>query len=179
MTYPTLEIIAKTIAGPNEHEHIGIEKLRELQDIRWSRLKSQEQAGYLRAARFVVQLFATWQSEPASRSTPQATGGFQTRDPVLREGDGTAPQPAPILPVDRNSVGDVLRIFRQFVLLNATRWEMGAGHHHPMWALVAQNVEGEENTRGPDWQFIQPTNKKLHSILVEEFVANGGQTDAH
>ncbi len=54
---PTLDRIAKTIVGPNEVHHIGQHKLLELQDLKWGRLKSQEQAHFLRAARFVQALY--------------------------------------------------------------------------------------------------------------------------
>ena len=54
---PTLDRIAKTIIGPNEAHHIGPAKLHELQDLKWGRLKSQEQSHFLRAARFILELF--------------------------------------------------------------------------------------------------------------------------
>ncbi len=49
--------IARTIAGPNVDTHIGKDKLRELQDVRWGQLKSQEQMQIMRAAQFVLALF--------------------------------------------------------------------------------------------------------------------------
>lgn len=61
MNMPTLNQIAKTIVGPNEAHHIGPAKLLELQDLKWGRLKSQEQSHFLRAARYVLELF---ESEP-------------------------------------------------------------------------------------------------------------------
>lgn len=54
---PTLDRIAKTISGPNEATHVGREKLVELQDIKWGRLKAQDQAHLLRAAKFIQRLF--------------------------------------------------------------------------------------------------------------------------
>jgi hypothetical protein len=53
----------------------------------------------------------------------------------------------------------VLRLFREFVDLNAKQWAIGAGsHHHPMWALICKAL-GDDNrtkTNGAEWRFIQP-----------------------
>lgn len=39
---------------------------------------------------------------------------------------------------------DTLRLFREFVLANATQWKAGASHHHPMWQRVAETL-GDDN----------------------------------
>lgn len=54
-----------------------------------------------------------------------------------------------------------LRLFREFVLNNATQWKLGAFHGHPMWELVAETL-GEQNSTpvsNTEWQFIWPTNR--------------------
>jgi len=55
-----------------------------------------------------------------------------------------------------------LKLFREFVLLNAKVWESGAGDHsHPVWAHVAELVG--ETSLLPDpatSAFIQPDNRK-------------------
>lgn len=226
--------IAKTIAGPNDATHIGEDKLRELQDLTWGRLKSQEQNHILRAASYLLELFnasayvvangsgdrfrcmgdfadgsgdfVDWTSDLgralqfARREdaeafakddedawTIQTVGEIRYRQ-SKPEGSLTGrvpasgrdippsappqtPQTARCLPVDTATTDDVLRIFRQFVCLNATQWAMGAGdHHHPMWEWLSERIETEENKTGPDWAFIQPTNRKRHSVLAEQYL---------
>ncbi len=39
---------------------------------------------------------------------------------------------------------DVLRLFREFTLKNATQWKLGANHHHPIWGKVAVAL-GDDN----------------------------------
>jgi hypothetical protein len=170
---PTINQIAKTINGPNDTTHISQEKIDELQDVKWGRLKSQEQAQLLLAASHVLALFhrnaTAWAAQQAGAQA--AAPSPPPHPPIPAEPRHTAP--AAILPVCRLEAGDVLRLFRQFVDLNATQWTLGAGdHHHPMWELVAHHVEGDENKSGPDWAFIQPRNRKLHVVLLEEFVAD-------
>jgi hypothetical protein len=233
---PTLNQIAKTIVGPNEVKHIGPDKLRELQDLRWGRLKSQEQAQLLRAAHFVLELFDstpdgwvamngddskaraineegyfwtdsigdalhfarkrdveaafaddddTWHIRRVSdvlkmwsdRKGPQSAGSGQQSAGVTppaqrRPEPQTAPVP-PLLPVDQRSVEHLLRLFRAFVTHNAKVWTR-ANHHHPIWVDVAEALEQSDlnfdPSSGPDWQFIQPDNRKPHSVLLEEFV---------
>lgn len=230
----TLNKIAKTIAGPNDATHIGEDKLEELQDINWGRLKSQEQAHLLRAASYIRELingsafvvanargdrfrcmgefadgsgdFVDWTDDPdkalhfarrvdadafarddedawtiqtvaaikagktkpagePTAAVPASGTGERTSDPA------GSPQTARCLPVDTATTEDVLRIFRQFVCLNATQWAMGAGdHHHPMWGWLSERIEDEENKTGPDWAFIQPKNRKRHSVLSEEYL---------
>ena len=234
----TIDRIAKTIAGPNLDVHIGPDKLRELQDVRWGQLKSQEQLHLLRAAAFLHVLFEKHAYELAfvvangegdrfrcMGEFADGSGDFVDWTPdlgkalafarredaeafaaddedawkILRVGDvlsrqstpeGTPTGPVPAsgrdippsaraksptdprcLPVDKATEDDILRIFRQFVSLNATQWKMGAGdHHHPMWQWLSERIETEENTSGPDWAFIQPENRKRHSLLTDEYL---------
>ena len=239
---PTLNQIAKTIVGPNDTTRIPVAKLHELQDVKWGRLKAQEQSHFLRAARYILELFERepdgyvilngdntkarcwndaclpgWTTEIdkalwfarradaerfgaededawcvlrvsdvrvmwASRSAPipppvpgnalpvgveRSTGAIITRPPPL-------PHPE-MLPVCQLSEQDLLRLFRQFVTLNATQWKLGSGdHHHPIWASLAEAITTEEATFGPDWQFIQPENRTPHAILLRAYTDNGG-----
>lgn len=43
---------------------------------------------------------------------------------------------------------EALRDFREFVISNATQWRLGASHHNPMWARVAEVLDkhGENHT---------------------------------
>lgn len=226
--------IAKCIVGPNDATHIGDDKLRELQDIQWGRLKSQEQLHYIRAAGFILELvtshmtqafvvanadgsrfrtmvdiadgsgdYIDWTAdldkslwfarredaeafakddEDAWRilSVSDAKNGQRLPSAGAVPTSGTSKSPPPggtsptdprCLPVDAASTEDVLRIFRQFVSLNATQWAMGAGdHHHPMWEWLSERIETEDNTSGPDWAFIQPMNRKRHNVLTDEYL---------
>src|SRR5436190_9516556 len=38
---------------------------------------------------------------------------------------------------------EALWLFREFVIRNATQWEAGAGHHHPIWVMIAELI-GEQ-----------------------------------
>lgn len=230
----TIDAIAKTIAGPNDAEHIGEEKLRELQDVKWGRLKSQEQMQILRASGFVLALLErsiwemSWVVQNAAMDRfrcmgDNGTGDFVDWTPdlpkalafarredaeafakededawhIVRVGDvksrqstlaGTltgrvpasgrdippssspkSPTDPRCLPVDKATDDDVLRIFRQFVSLNATQWTMGASMH-PIWGWLARRIETEENKSGPDWKFIQPENTKEHAVLVDDYL---------
>lgn len=79
------------------------------------------------------------------------------------------PQTTRMMPVSHLSDNDLLRLFRAFVNRNATQWVLGAGdHHHPMWGELAEAIEGVEPTSGPEWAFIQPLNRKPHSVLIAE-----------
>lgn len=235
----TEDKIAKTINGPNDATHVGLDKLRELQDLRWGRMKSQDQLHLLRSAHYLLELLeqhayefgyvvanangdrfrcmapfadgsgdlVDWtddlskaltfarraDAEAFAHDDEDAWRILRVRDiPAFQqskpERTPTGPVPASgreegtsrsgdasgdprCLPVDRSEIGDVLRIFRQFVCLNATQWAMGAGdHHHPMWAWLSEHIDGEENKMGPDWAFIQPGNRKRHSVLVADYL---------
>lgn len=87
----------------------------------------------------------------------------ETDDPV------DPPSRSYMLPVDKTTVADVLRLFQAFVIQNATVWQMGAGdHHHPIWEHVAVNVDGDAPTGGPEYAYIQPLNRKRLSVLQLE-----------
>lgn len=161
----TLDRIAKTINGPNETTHITREKLHQLQDVRWGQLKSQDQAKLLRCARFIQQLYE--EDAILARQPPPIPG--TSLPPPIPKGSPTPPPAIPAMPVCRASTDDILRIFRAFVLRNATQWTLGSNHHHPMWAMVAEEITDEDPSFGPDYAFIQPENKKKHVILVEEY----------
>jgi hypothetical protein len=240
---PTLDRIAKTIVGPNEVHSLGIEKLAVLQDLKWGRLKAQEQAHFLRAARFVQALFdfepdgwvitsgddakvrtlgefgstnwtqdldeALWfaRRDDAERfceddedawhirrvsevrrmwasQSPQgiAQGAAQSagRGPRAITTARREPPPQPVMPpCDQRSTQHLLFLFRSFVIRNATQWIMGAGdHHHPIWQDLAEELEQHDlnhtPSSGPDYQYIQPMNRKPHAVLLEEFAAKGG-----
>lgn len=249
---PSVELIARTINGPNESTHIGITKLREVQDISWGRLKAQEQAALLRSARFIQQLFeeqpdgwvitsiddryvrfwdttgeyvgteqpnwckdlgmglwfarridaerfcegdeeaghirrasdvrAMWGARAPSEGVPAPSTGAPYALGAPERVD--APQGTslryvpPTLPVDTNSLNDLLRLFRQFVLANATQWKAGSNHHHPIWQDIAVAIDKEEATFGPDWAFIQPENRKPHALLLEEYVDHTNEFEA-
>jgi hypothetical protein len=75
-----------------------------------------------------------------------------------------------MLPVDKCSPADVLRMFRAFVLRNVAVWQMGAGdHHHPIWEHVAVNVDGDDPTSGPEYAYLQPLNRKSLGVLRLEY----------
>lgn len=93
---PTLDRIAKTIVGPNEAHHVGPAKLLELQDLKWGRLKSQEQSHFLRAARYVLELF---ESEP---------DGY-----VILNGDNTRARAWHLGPVWTADLGTALQFARR------------------------------------------------------------------
>lgn len=54
---------------------------------------------------------------------------------------------------------EVLRIFREFVDMNATQWAMGS-RMHPMWALVVETLGDQNDVKrsNAEHQFIWPTN---------------------
>lgn len=84
----------------------------------------------------------------------------------------------PVPTVDRGLSNDIdnlrntLNLFREFVIKNTTQWKMGAGvHHHPMWAMVAEALGEVPDIRsGPEWMFIQPTNRKTLGELEKAAV---------
>lgn len=58
-----------------------------------------------------------------------------------------------------------LWLYREFVIRNATQWQPGAGHHHPIWAMIAELVNEEGGIiSGPFYEFIQPemTRRSQH-----------------
>lgn len=176
---PTLDRIAKTIVGPNESHNTGLAKLTELQDLKWGRVKAQEQAHFLRSARYVKALFDDEQgsTQGAAQSTEQGPRAITTGTPA------PPPQPA-AAPCDTRSTQHLLFLFRGFVIRNVMTWLNGAGdHHHPIWLDVAEELDqwdlNHEITSGPDYQYIQPLNRKPHAVLLEEFVAKGGEVDAN
>lgn len=62
-----------------------------------------------------------------------------------------------------------LRLFREFVLMNCTQYQMGAGSHsHPMWEHVARLLGHTPPVEGPDYRFVYPTNRLSLSELQEE-----------
>lgn len=45
-------------------------------------------------------------------------------------------------PTQIKIIAKTLFDFREFVIRNAVKWELGAGsHHHPMWSRVAQTLD--------------------------------------
>jgi hypothetical protein len=73
-----------------------------------------------------------------------------------------------MLPVDRYEAKDVLRLARAFMLRNCSVWEMGAGdHHHPIWEMMALNIDGPDPTFGPEYAFISPRNRQRLSVLLK------------
>jgi hypothetical protein len=56
---------------------------------------------------------------------------------------------------------EALWLFREFTIRNATQWELGCGHHHPIWAMLAELI-GEQGgiVAGPHYRFIHPDNDK-------------------
>lgn len=133
--------------------------------------------------RRVSEVRRMWAAPPRSEGVPdRSTGAPHAGAYVERIASptGAVPPPVPLtLPVDQRSENDLLRLFRQFVSLNATQWVIGAGdHHHPMWEDLAQVIDGEEATFGPDYAFIQPTNRKPHALLVEEYADQQNEREA-
>lgn len=62
-----------------------------------------------------------------------------------------------------------LWLYREFVIRNATQWQPGAGHHHPIWAMIAELVnESGGIVSGPFYEFIQPENDKTLAALTGE-----------
>lgn len=50
-----------------------------------------------------------------------------------------------------------LLLFREFVLVNAIQWKMGASNpNHPMWGLVSEALgdANEEKHTDEEWPFI-------------------------
>lgn len=56
---------------------------------------------------------------------------------------------------------DLLHLFQEFCVANATQWKLGAGdHHHPIWGMVSEAINHRVPiTEGVSWAFIQPTNR--------------------
>lgn len=52
-----------------------------------------------------------------------------------------------------------LRLFREFVMRNATQWKLGANHHHPMWLRVVEAL-GDENDK-------QMTDEEYRSVIAD------------
>lgn len=53
----------------------------------------------------------------------------------------------------------VTHLFREFVIRNATQWQSGTNHHHPIWSMLAELLPGDDIRSGPDWRFILPGNQ--------------------
>lgn len=67
---------------------------------------------------------------------------------------------------------EVLHLFREFTIKNATQWKLGSNHHHPIWAMMAEKLEDVEDIKsGPAWQFIQPENREPLQTLADRAVA--------
>jgi hypothetical protein len=64
------------------------------------------------------------------------------------------------LNVRLSEMREALWLFREFTIRNATQWEVGCGHHHPIWAHIAELI-GEQGgiVSGPLFEFIQPDNR--------------------
>lgn len=56
---------------------------------------------------------------------------------------------------------EALWIYREFVIRNATQWQTGANHHHPIYPMIAELI-GEMGgiTSGKLYTFIQPENRQ-------------------
>lgn len=168
---PTLDRIAKTIVGPNEAHNISPAKLIELQDLKWGRLKSQEQAHMLRAAGFIKALYDA-EATHGSNGAPVAS----RPPPLPKTGDPAPPAPtALVLDADARSTEHLLQQLRAFVMRNCMTWLNGAGdHHHPLWQDVATELDMYDlnftPNDGPDYEFIQPLNRKPYTVLVAEYV---------
>lgn len=171
---PTLDRIAKTIVGPNEAHHVGPAKLLELQDLKWGRLKSQEQAHFLRAARFVLELFENEAKAPPAIPAPAASNGAP-----ISGGPDHAPTPpplsgAPVLGCDDRSAHHLLMQFRAYV----SHGVISPPSNHPIWADVAAELDEHDldidPKSGPDWVYIQPDNRRSFTDIREEFNAKGG-----
>ncbi len=74
----------------------------------------------------------------------------------------------------------VLRLFREFTIRNSTQWEPGCGHHHPIWAMVADVIgESAEIVSGPEYRFIYPGNtQSLADLTAQGMAARSGETGA-
>lgn len=73
-----------------------------------------------------------------------------------------APVEITLTPPAKPTGDELLHLFQEFCVSNATQWKMGAGdHHHPIWEMVA-DICGRRPpiTEGPEWAFIQPMNRK-------------------
>lgn len=77
---------------------------------------------------------------------------------------------------DAREMASALDLFREFVLHNATQWKLGAGHHHPIWQLVAELLppSAGRNMSGERWQFIQPDNTETLAALSRRHPAPDG-----
>jgi hypothetical protein len=169
---PTLDV------GPNEVHHISEHKLHELQDLKWGRLKSQEQAHYLRAAEFVLALF----SNEATNSSNKARGARRRPLPVTGGATSAPPLPGAVLEADTRSTEHLLQLFRAFVNSNATQWKLGANHHHPIWQDIATELDmydlNFEPKNGPDYAFIQLENRKPYPQLLAEYIDMHNEREA-
>lgn len=115
----------------------------------WIKRYSQEQ----------VVILGTPQPEDLAAFRREVMGGHI----ILLDAD----QKPMMAPVDTYGAADVLRVFAGFINLNVTQWQMGAGdHHHPIWELIAINIEGEYPSGGPEWKFIQPLNRQKLNVLI-------------
>lgn len=182
---PTLDRIAKTIVGPNEAHHVGPAKLIELQDLKWGRLKSQEQAHFLRAAKFVQALYdAEAGAQPPPLQPPPIpqhsvpVGVDRTTGAIVFKN-----APTRVLDADQRSTEHLLMQFRSFVMRNVMTWLNGAGdNHHPIWLDVATELDmydlNVDPKDGPDYAYIQPANRKPYTQLLAEFVDMHNEREA-
>jgi len=57
----------------------------------------------------------------------------------------------------------LLHLLQEFMVANVVKWKMGANdHHHPIYGMVAEVLLAAKMppiTEGPEWAFIQPTNR--------------------
>ena len=54
-----------------------------------------------------------------------------------------------------------LYLFREFVIVNAKVWERGSNHHHPVWGMVADLLDGHPTHPRPNvWRFILAHNRE-------------------
>lgn len=65
-----------------------------------------------------------------------------------------------------------LRLFREFVLMNATQWRLGAAHQHPMWARVAKALGDDNGTPMTDEEFQQ-----VHPDAASVAISSGMRHD--
>lgn len=62
---------------------------------------------------------------------------------------------------------EALYLMREFAIRNATQWAMGAGHHHPIWAHVAEVLPAHFNA----FDSGANTNMFVHRLNAKSLAA--------
>lgn len=104
---------------------------------------------------------------PGARSTRSGEPWIGPPSPSSRaaaladQGEHAAKEAAAEAEAEVERLRLALYLFREFVIVNAKVWERGSNHHHPVWGMVADLLDGHPTHPRPNvWRFILAHNRE-------------------